>query len=389
MFELHRGAPARRPAALILLLGVAVVHGWLAAWLAETARLGEGTAEREARLRRIEVAFVRELAPQAPPAPAAAPPRRPAPAARSKRAATPLDAAQAATAAASAVAAAASAPLAVPAAPTNALPELQAVAPAAAASMPEAPAAAGSAAAGQPVAVASTPSPPAPAAPFEWPPSTRLSYTLTGDYRGPVHGRAQVEWIRAGGRYQVHLDVSIGPLLGRRMSSEGAITPAGLAPRRYEEETRMLLREARRAQIDFQPDRTVLAGGREGPAPAGLQDTASQFVQLAWLFNLDPRRAEAGQTIELPLALPRRVETWVYDVIGEERLATPVGEIGAVYLKPRRLARAGGDLVAESWFAPTLQYLPVRIRIRQDAETYIDLLLERLPQQAAPDAPTR
>ena len=33
--------------------------------------------------------------------------------------------------------------------------------------------------------------------------------------------------------------------------------------------------------------------------------------------------------------------------------------------------------------APTLQYLPVRIVIRQDAETYVDLLVDRLPQQAA------
>jgi hypothetical protein len=46
---------------------------------------------------------------------------------------------------------------------------------------------------------------------FEWPPSTRLSYTLTGHYRGPVHGQAQVEWLRDGTRYQVHMDVSVGP----------------------------------------------------------------------------------------------------------------------------------------------------------------------------------
>ena len=36
------------------------------------------------------------------------------------------------------------------------------------------------------------------------------------------------------------------------------------------------------------------------------------------------------------------------------------------------------------WVAPSLQYLPVRLLIRQDAQTYIDLLIERLPQQAEP-----
>jgi hypothetical protein len=86
--------------------------------------------------------------------------------------------------------------------------------------------------------------------------------------------------------------------------------------------------------------------------------------------------------VTLPLALPRRVENWLYDVVAEERLATPVGEIPAFYLKPRREARRGNDLVVEIWFAPLLQYLPVRIRIRQDEDTFADLMLERLPQQS-------
>jgi hypothetical protein len=42
----------------------------------------------------------------------------------------------------------------------------------------------------------------------------------------------------------------------------------------------------------------------------------------------------------------------------------------------------GGDLTAEIWFAPTLQYLPVRILITQDDSTYVDLLLDKPPMQA-------
>ena len=60
----------------------------------------------------------------------------------------------------------------------------------------------------------------------------------------------------------------------------------------------------------------------------------------------------------------------------------PVGEVAAVRVRPRREPRPGGDLTAEIWVAPTLQNLPVRILIRQDAQTFVDLLLERLPQQA-------
>lgn len=118
-----------------------------------------------------------------------------------------------------------------------------------------------------------------------------------------------------------------------------------------------------------------------------VQDTASQFVQLTWLFTMQPQRLRAGESLDVPLALPRHVSRWWYDVIGEELLYTPMGPLATFYVKPRREARSGGDLVVESWFAPSLQYLPVRMRIRQDADTYVDLMLDRAPLQEAAPAP--
>jgi hypothetical protein len=266
--------------------------------------------------------------------------------------------------------------------------ELQAAAEAATAAdgAAEAPASAPMAAAAPPTA-ASGPQPPAPQA-FEWPPSTRLSYRLTGHYRGPVEGQAQVEWLREGTRYQVYMDLSIGPsfapLMSRRAASEGEITPEGLHPRRYDEETRIVLRDPRRLAIVMGEDRVRLPGGSELPRPPGLQDSASQFVQLTWLFTTQPALLQPGVSIELPLALPRRVQTWTYDVLDEEILFTPAGAVPARHVKPRREPGAGGDLTAEVWVAPSLQYLPVRMLIRQDAENHLDLQLERLPLQAGP-----
>jgi hypothetical protein len=226
---------------------------------------------------------------------------------------------------------------------------------------------------------------------FEWPPSTRLSYTLTGDYRGPVQGQATVEWLRSGSRYQVHLDVSVGPsfapLLSRRIASEGEITERGLQPRRYDEETKVAFASPRRLTIWLDGNQVRLPNGTQLSRPEGVQDSASQFVQMTWLFTTQPQWLVQGRTIELPLALPRRVETWQYDVLETTTLDTPAGPVEAVHVKPRRdPTRAGlrGDLAAEFWVAPSLQYLPVRIVIRQDETTHIDLLIERLPQQAAP-----
>jgi hypothetical protein len=237
-------------------------------------------------------------------------------------------------------------------------------------------------------AAAAPPDAPASAAtPFAWPVSTRLSYVLTGNYRGEIHGKAQVEWIRVGMRYQVHLDVTVGlpfaPLLSRRMTSEGRLAPEGLVPERYDEESKVAFRERRRATLLFEPDAIVLANGLRRERWAGVQDATSQFVQLSYLFTMQPDLLTRGRTIEMPLALPRNVDRWVYDVLDSETLYTPFGHVDAVHLKPRRASRPGGDLTAEIWFAPTLAYLPARIRIQQDADTFIDLMLARKPQLAS------
>jgi hypothetical protein len=165
------------------------------------------------------------------------------------------------------------------------------------------------------------------------------------------------------------------------------LSDEGLQPRRYDEETRVAWLEPRRLTMHFQPGQVVLAGGTPVAAPPGVQDTASQFVQLTWMFMTRPQQLRVGQAIELPLALPRRLKRIVFDVVGEERLETPVGMLDTFHLVPRPDVRPGNDLTAQVWVAPSLQYLPVRIRIHQDAQTYVDLGLRSLPMQAAPAQP--
>ena len=219
---------------------------------------------------------------------------------------------------------------------------------------------------------------------FEWPASTRISYGLTGNYRGEVNGTAQVEWIRAGADYQVHLDLVVGPdfapLITRRMTSDGAITAEGLAPRRYDEDTQVVLRERSRVTIRFEPGSVVLANGERRDTVPGVQDTASQFVQLTYVFSTRPELLRIGGTVDIPLALKNKVDVWTYDVVDEEVLSTAFGPLPTLHLKPRRAAQKPGDLSAEIWFAPQLRYLPVRIRIQQDPQTFIDLMISKRPE---------
>jgi hypothetical protein len=239
------------------------------------------------------------------------------------------------------------------------------------------------------LSTSAAPSPVAPAAsaePFAWPASTRITYELTGNYRGEVHGDAKVDWVRQGARYQVHLDVTIGPsfapVYSRRMSSEGRLTEAGLYPERYDEDSKVAFRDHRRTRMSFEPDEVVLNNGHRVERMPGVQDSASQFVQMSYLFSRQPALLQPGRTVEIALGLPRRQSLWIYDVREAETIYTPFGELDAVRLQPRREARKGDDLTAEVWFAPSLRYLPVRIRIRQDEDTYLDLMIARKPQLA-------
>ncbi len=359
-----RSRTARRVGWWSVLAAVLLGHAVATLWL-QASLVGWGDANKPT-LQRIEVAFVQPLAPAAPPA---APP----PAARAVKKPSALQPVPPA-ASAPTVEAAASAPLSEPE------PE---PAPVLAQAEPDM---APSAAASAPTAAASSPD--TTATSFEWPPSTRLSYVLTGNYRGEVHGNARVQWVRQGDRYQVHLDVAIGPsfapFISRRMTSDGELGEQGLTPQRYDEMTKVAFQRPRQATILFNADHVTLANGSHHPALPAVQDAASQFVQMTWLFTTQPALLRTGNSVTIALALPKRAGLWVYDVLGQERLSTPVGDLDTFHLKPRLgVRRPGNELSAEIWFAPTLQYLPVRIRIQQEADTYVDLMLDAAPLQAA------
>ncbi len=358
--HLKRRHGLRTGAAVVLVAFVVGVHWAVTGWMSAQLAAWESPAPA---LQRIQVAYVREMALATP---VARPVIRPAGPKRRAAAGAPAPVDPAAS----------SVPVADAEPPREPTTE----------DAPEVVQAAASAA--EPAA-----STPDPLSTFEWPVSTRLRYELTGYVRGEVHGQAQVEWIRAGERYQVHLDVEVGPsfapVAARRLSSEGGITHEGLVPQRYEQETRLGFGQPYRAAMQFDGERIRFAHGRTAPQLPGVQDTASQFVQIAYLFDREPERLRVGAVVEVLLAMPRNVSTWVYDVIGEELLHTPFGEVPSYHLRPRREPQPGGDLVTELWIAPRLRHLPVRFRIRQDAENHVDLMLDRRPELAASDTPSR
>jgi len=369
--------PVRRRgvAFIALVMAVMLVHAWLTARIAE--RMAEIDSAAAKMPPRVEVAYVKTLELEAPKPLAAAVAPSPPPRPRAPRMAKRIEPAASAASAPAAVdepaatGVAVAAPMEEPSAPTAgefvlAEPVPVAVADAAA---PASAAAAASAVEG-----------------FVWPKATRVSYLLTGNWRGELNGRAEVEWIKIDDRYQVNVAMFAGPefapLVARRMMSEGRIVEDGLAPDRYEEETKVVTRDDRRVSMVFAPDSVTLGNGQQRVRLTGVQDTASQFIQFTWMFGSQPERLRVGNTFEFPLALPRSMNVWVYDVAEEEVLHTAIGPLNTFHLKPRRSVRRPGEWVVEMWFAPELRFLPVRLRIEQDANTFVELLIARKPEMS-------
>jgi hypothetical protein len=266
--------------------------------------------------------------------------------------------------------------------------ETVAQAPAPAASQPVPPASAPAPAASAPVAAASAATAAASAPAGEsasldrWPSDTRLTYAVTGEYRNPVSGTAHVQWQRDGSRYQVRLDVTIRIVvpITQTLTSQGEVTPTGLIPRAYEE-----MRTGGKRRVAQLGDQVVVLGnGSSVPRPAGVQDTASQFVQLTYMFSTQPELLRVGNIVAFPLALPRTMDNYAYEIVDDQRVITPFGALAAFHLKPRpRTPKRPNQLSAELWIAPELRYLPVRIRIEQDAANYVDLIISRKPEIAS------
>jgi hypothetical protein len=211
-----------------------------------------------------------------------------------------------------------------------------------------------------------------------WPPDTRITYRLGGSLRGnPLYGSGAVQWLRQGDQYQAQLEIRLTPWGTRTLTSQGELTPSRLVPRVYEEAG-----TGRRRQMRLTDTEVVLGDGRSVPRPERVQDTASQFADLAHRIRTGQESLALGRAIEVWLARPGGVDLWTFDVAAQELLKTPgLGEIAAFRLTPRPLATPRGNITAEFWLAPSMQYLPVRVRVRLGEDAEVDPMVETIEQR--------
>jgi hypothetical protein len=96
----------------------------------------------------------------------------------------------------------------------------------------------------------------------------------------------------------------------------------------------------------------------------------SVFWQAASTLAETPSRYPAGSTLTYQAIGPRTVEMWTFTVGATEKLALPGGEVSAIRLW--REAAHENDAKGEVWLAPSMDYLPVRIRLTKGSNEMID-----------------
>ena len=292
-------------------------------------------------------------------------------------AAAPADSAAAAIAPqqdASAAVAQAPAPASPASAPASAPPTAASSAPAANAPPPTAPATTDTQA-GVTIQSPGSGTPPvdASAAPVRLPPSTRLSFDVTGQAkRFHYNASAELLWRNLGATYEARQEIKAFLLGSRSQTSTGRITEQGLQPVRFGDRARA----EQAAHFDY--DRhlaTFSANTPDSPIGPGAQDRLSVFIQLGALLAAAPQRYPPGTRITLTTVGARSADRWSFTVEGTETLDLPAGPTPA--LKLQRLPRADKDRdqQADLWLGTGLGYLPVRIRITQANGDFADLAL--------------
>lgn len=215
------------------------------------------------------------------------------------------------------------------------------------------------------------------APPVRIPPPMRLEFDVTGQAKKfNYSARAELLWQHDGQNYQAKQEVSILFLGSRAQTSVGTLSATGLLPQRFGDRAR----SEQAAHFDYALGRvTFSANTPDAPMASGTQDRLSVFLQLGALLAAAPERYPAGTRISVATVSARAADVWSFTVKGAETLDLPVGTLAAIPLE--RLPRREHDQTAQIWLAPTLDYLPVRIRIVQSNGDFADL---RLRSHSAP-----
>lgn len=220
----------------------------------------------------------------------------------------------------------------------------------------------------------SAPLPPGSVLPVTLPNSATLEFNASGQVKGFQYSAdAQLRWQHDGQYYQARQSISMFLLGERAQTSEGLITPKGLQPLNFSDKGRKI----QSAAFDVSSGKAHYSGGQTDAAIGnGVQDRLSVFLQLSALMAAAPEKYPPGTLIELTTSSARSAVRWQFRVGASEALELPFGSVMALRLD-KLPGKSSSDQHGSVWLAPSMQYLPVRIKLTQGQDDFVDLQLKK------------
>lgn len=213
-----------------------------------------------------------------------------------------------------------------------------------------------------------------PAAAFAAPVSAKYIYNVTFTKNANSNkGTAALNWQHDGANYALSLTASYFAIPVFIQNSVGQLAPQGLLPTRFSD------RRFRKSEVaahfnHLQGKITFSANTPDAVLLAGVQDRVSVILQLAGLLAADPAKYPPGATLNLQTVSATEAEPWLFTVNEPETLNLPAGP--QIALRITRNPRREFDQKVELWFAPELNYAPVRFRFTETNGDYVDAQLQ-------------
>ena len=156
-----------------------------------------------------------------------------------------------------------------------------------------------------------------------------------------------------------------------KRSSRGAIKAGELRPAEFSDERTG--RATSRARFDWDANTLTMqykGDPRTVPMPPNAQDRLS-FL-LAFAFT-----AQSAYPVSVSVADGGSISSYVFEVVGQERLKTPAGEFETTKLA-RRKDGPEDRRSTEIWLAPSRGNIPVRVLVTEKDGTRIDQVAVRI-----------
>ena len=178
---------------------------------------------------------------------------------------------------------------------------------------------------------------------------------------GITIGRASEVFSRKGDSYSIRSetrsDGALKAFLDDQITveSSGRVDKEGLKPLEYSERRAKDNKRDLKSTFDWKIN-VMHTELRNDPSdywfPPGTQDRISVMYQFMHMKEL-------GETLTIPMAERRKINTYTYKLIGQERTATPAGEFDTRHYQ--RVTQDPKDTKVDVWLAKDRFNFPVRV----------------------------